>query len=92
MSDKGVDQAVEKILADPAFARQVLDTPEWALTSNFPLLVGEWRSISWALLQDVLDSTDFKQIKYNLLAQLPKLKGNIDRADEDPTVHARLMR
>lgn len=99
MSDHGIDEAVEKILADPTYARYVLENPEKALTSDFDLEPGEWRSIHWSLKQDIEDSARqarYAQLPqltgYRHLAQLPRLKGNIDRAGGEPTAHGRLVR
>lgn len=89
-SNQGLDEAVEKILADPSFARDVLQNPERALTSRFTLSQGEWRSISWSLLEDVFRAIELHQIEFNYLSQLPRLKGGIDTASDTPTVHLML--
>ena len=89
---KGLEAAVEKILADPKYARKVLEAPEATLQSDFDLDAGEWRAIHWSLQQDVIESIDFTKVKYKFVTQLPKFKGNIDRASAEPTAHARLAR
>jgi hypothetical protein len=87
---QGLDEAVEKILADPSYAREVLQNPELALTSSYRLLPGEWRSIHWSLVEDVINAIDLGNVDFRHLSQLPKLRGGIDRASQDPTAHARL--
>jgi len=90
MSDKGIDACVEKLLADPEYAKRALKEPEQTLTADHDLDPGEWRSIHWALKQDVEDSLgdvtghsiasiNFTAVNFNYLRQLPTLKGSIDR-------------
>jgi hypothetical protein len=88
MSDKGIDSAVERILRDPEFAKRVFRDPERTLTREFDLEWGEWRSIHWSLLQDVAEAVDFGRVKFDLVRQIPRVKGRFDRNAMQPTVHA----
>jgi hypothetical protein len=99
MSDRGIDKAVEKILADHEFAKKVLSDPERTLTSQFDLEPGEWRSIHWALKQDVEDSVgevsgyaglNLSNVNLTYTKQIPTLKGQFDRGSYTPTSHANL--
>ncbi|MGH2586361.1 MAG: hypothetical protein ACRDJE_15715 [Dehalococcoidia bacterium] len=94
MSDQGIDAAVEQILADQAYAKEVYQNPQQALTSRFDLDPPEWRSIAWALRKDVEDSIgdvsghgpptlNFGLVEFRTIRRVPALKGSIDRAGDD---------
>jgi len=94
MSHQGIDAAVEKILADQGYAKEVYQNPEQALRSQFDLAPGEWRSIAWAVQKDVQDSLgdvsghalptfNFSAVQFRTVGRIPSLKGNIDRAGDD---------
>lgn len=97
MSDQGIDAAVEKILADQTFAKEVYQNPQEALTSQFELDPPEWRSIAWAVQRDVEDSLgdvsghapptlNFGSVEFRTVGRISALKGTIIRlADDVPT-------
>jgi len=95
MSEKEVNQAVERILRDPAFAKKVYEKPEETLAGTFDLLPGEWTSIAWCLQRDVehglaqqntLTDRFFSSLDYRLISQIPTFQGIFDRYAASPTV------
>lgn len=94
MSDEAIDAAVAKIISDHDYARRVLENPKEALTSEFDLAEGEWRSIHWVLVEDVHDATapevtgfavapvDFGNVTFDRLQLIPSMKGGFDPGAE----------
>ena len=85
MSDQ-IDAAVEKILNDPEFATEVLKNPERTLTRAFDLEWGEWRSIHWALLQDVAGHVNLAEVDMDFVKRVPEYKGTFDTHAMGPTI------
>jgi hypothetical protein len=90
-----LDAAVEHIMGDPKYARQVYENPKEALKQH-DLRSGEWRLVHWFLAQDVKDtfgqspaisSIDFSAVKYKFLGRLPSFRGDVIAGPSDPTVH-----
>ncbi len=90
MSHEAVNAAVEAILADPEYARQVYERPEESLCPRFDLTGNEWRSIARSLQADVqaelgdvighgLPPRGFGMLEYRATRQLPTFKGEYDR-------------
>jgi hypothetical protein len=97
MSDQAIDDAIAKIMADPEFARQVYEHPEEALSGNFDLLPGEWRTISTCVNIDVQESlgevqgfaagsANFGAVQWTTLGQATQFKSSFDRFSTSPTI------
>jgi len=90
MSHEALNAAVEAILADPEYARQVYERPEESLCSRFELTGNEWRSIARSLQEDVKDELGdvtghglsdrgLSLLEFRATRQLPIFKGDYDR-------------